>query len=84
MVPLLEYLDEKQEKYMVSEEEGFDVDLLKNRTQSKRAASMKNAKNIARVAGECAVIATLKESEEELWAKKMECKVLWWELVKKK
>ncbi|OAE22616.1 hypothetical protein AXG93_2272s1020 [Marchantia polymorpha subsp. ruderalis] len=85
VVPLLKYLDGKQEKYTVSEEAKFYVELLRNKNQSKRAASMKIAKDVARVVGECAArTATLQVHEEQLWAKKMECKVLWLGLVKQK
>ncbi|OAE18860.1 hypothetical protein AXG93_4606s1020 [Marchantia polymorpha subsp. ruderalis] len=54
VVPLLKYLDGKQEKYTVLEEAGFYVEMLRNRTRSKRAASMKTAEDVERVAGKSA------------------------------
>ncbi|OAE29584.1 hypothetical protein AXG93_4003s1050 [Marchantia polymorpha subsp. ruderalis] len=41
VVPLLKYLDGKREKYVVSKEAGFYVQLVRNRTKLKRAVAVK-------------------------------------------
>lgn len=61
VVILLKYLDGKQDKFAVSEEAGLYVEMLNNRTGSKRAASIKTAEDVERVARECA---TATESSE--------------------
>lgn len=82
VVSLLKYLDGKREKYAVSAEARFYVEMLRNRTHSKRAATVKIAKEMTR---ECAAVtASLKVCEEQLRAKYMECEVLWLNLAKEK
>ncbi|OAE30919.1 hypothetical protein AXG93_1640s1020 [Marchantia polymorpha subsp. ruderalis] len=80
VVPLLKYLDGKQENYAISKKVGFYVKLVKNKTHIKRAATLKTAEEMKK---ECAE-ATAKEREEHLQAKLMECEVLWLNLVKEK
>ncbi|OAE31752.1 hypothetical protein AXG93_4874s1150 [Marchantia polymorpha subsp. ruderalis] len=41
VVPLLKYLDRKKKKYAVSKEVGFYVEMMRNRTQLKRAEAVK-------------------------------------------
>ncbi|OAE29760.1 hypothetical protein AXG93_810s1010 [Marchantia polymorpha subsp. ruderalis] len=41
VVPLLKYLNRKRKKYAVSKEEGFYVQLVRNRTKIKRAVAVK-------------------------------------------
>lgn len=61
---------------------GFHVEMLRNRTQIKRATVVKTAEEMTR---ECATAtASLKVCEEQLRAKYMKCKVLWLNLVKAK
>ncbi|OAE32793.1 hypothetical protein AXG93_374s1200 [Marchantia polymorpha subsp. ruderalis] len=81
VVPLLKYLDGKREKYAVSKEVGFYVEMVRNRTQLKRALEVKrewdSATELAReraanLATECAAVkesgrcAELKETCGEL------------------
>ncbi|OAE34994.1 hypothetical protein AXG93_1864s1210 [Marchantia polymorpha subsp. ruderalis] len=51
VVPLLKYLDEKREKYVILKEAEFYVELIRNRSHIKQAATMKTAKEVKR---ECA------------------------------
>ncbi|OAE24085.1 hypothetical protein AXG93_1535s1010 [Marchantia polymorpha subsp. ruderalis] len=86
VVPLLKYLDGKREKYVVSKEVGFYVEMVRYRTQLKRALAVKrkwdSATELAReraanLATECAAVkATLQEREAQLREKKIECEVL--------
>lgn len=75
---MLKYLNEKREKYAVSAEAGFYVEMLRNRIRSKRAALVKIAEDVAR---ECAAATTSLKVQEE---QDMECKVLRLNLTKKK
>ncbi|OAE24824.1 hypothetical protein AXG93_367s1000 [Marchantia polymorpha subsp. ruderalis] len=77
VVPLLNYLDGKREKYAVSAEARFYVEMFRNSTRSVRAASLKTAKEMER---ECAsVTASLKTKKHKAelaswWKKLTECK----------
>lgn len=76
VVPLLKYLDRKKKKYAVSKEVGFYVEMMRNRTQLKRAEAVKrewdSATELAReraasLSTEYAVAKTaLKEREAQL------------------
>ncbi|OAE23652.1 hypothetical protein AXG93_2079s1000 [Marchantia polymorpha subsp. ruderalis] len=74
VVLLLKYLDGKREKYAVSKEVGFYVEMIRNRTQLKRAVKRKwdSATELARertanLATECAAVkVTLQEREAQL------------------
>ncbi|OAE30810.1 hypothetical protein AXG93_857s1120 [Marchantia polymorpha subsp. ruderalis] len=86
VVPLLKYLDRKREKYDVSKEVGFYVELLRNRTQIKRAVAVKREwdsvtemarERAAILSAECATAkAALKEQEDQLREKEIKCEVL--------
>ncbi|OAE34437.1 hypothetical protein AXG93_2886s1000 [Marchantia polymorpha subsp. ruderalis] len=83
VVSLLQYLDRKREKYAISKEVGFYVELIRNRTQLKRAVAMKrewdSASKLAReraanLEAECAAVkVTLQEREAQLREKEVEC-----------
>lgn len=86
VVPLLKYLDGKREKYAISKEVGFNVEMIRNRTQLKRAFAVKREWNFATdlareraaiLATECAAVKmTFQEREVQLREKEIECKVL--------
>ncbi|OAE24677.1 hypothetical protein AXG93_4040s1040 [Marchantia polymorpha subsp. ruderalis] len=86
MVPLLRYLDKKREKYAISQEVGFYVELIRNRTQLKRSIAVKREwesatelarERVATLEAECAAAkVTLKERESQLREKEVECEVL--------
>ncbi|OAE22965.1 hypothetical protein AXG93_1384s1010 [Marchantia polymorpha subsp. ruderalis] len=92
VVPLLKYLDGKRERYVVSKEPGFYVQLIRNRTKLKRAVAVKrewdSATALAReraatLSTECAAVkATLQEREAQLREKETECEVLQLNLAK--
>ncbi|OAE23169.1 hypothetical protein AXG93_1953s1290 [Marchantia polymorpha subsp. ruderalis] len=92
VVPLLKYLDGKREKYVVSKEVGFYVELVRNMTQIKRAVAVKREWDFATEMGreraailttECAAAkAALKEREAQLREKEIECEVLQLNLAK--
>ncbi|OAE30676.1 hypothetical protein AXG93_1422s1000 [Marchantia polymorpha subsp. ruderalis] len=76
VVPLLKYLDGKREKYAISKEVGFNVEMIRNRTQLKRAFAVKREWNFATdlareraaiLATECAAVKmTFQEREVQL------------------
>ncbi|OAE19478.1 hypothetical protein AXG93_1040s1420 [Marchantia polymorpha subsp. ruderalis] len=68
VVPLLKYLDEKRVKYAVTEEPGFYVPMIRNRTKLKRAVAVKREWESA--------TALVREREAQLREKETECKVL--------
>ncbi|OAE33726.1 hypothetical protein AXG93_3363s1000 [Marchantia polymorpha subsp. ruderalis] len=82
VVPLLKYLDGEREKYTMSKEARFYVEMLMNSTRSKRAALVKTAEEMK---SECAAETTsLKVRKEELWAKDIKCEVLQLNLAKER
>lgn len=68
VVPLLKYLDGKRGKYAITEEPGFYVPMIRNRTKLKRAIALKREWE--------SVSALVREREAQLWEKETECKVL--------
>ncbi|OAE31239.1 hypothetical protein AXG93_2356s1040 [Marchantia polymorpha subsp. ruderalis] len=92
VVPLLKYLDGKREKYVVSKEAEFYVQLVKNRTKLKSAIAVKREwdsttelarERAANLATECAAMkAALQEREAQLREKEIECEVLQLNLAK--
>ncbi|OAE26670.1 hypothetical protein AXG93_641s1110 [Marchantia polymorpha subsp. ruderalis] len=86
VVSLLKYLDGKRGKYVVLEEPGFYVPMIRNRTKLKRAIAVKrewdSATALARdraatLPSECAAVkAALREREAQLREKETECEVL--------
>ncbi|OAE24920.1 hypothetical protein AXG93_2931s1630 [Marchantia polymorpha subsp. ruderalis] len=88
-----EYLDTKREKYTVRKESGSYVKLIRNRTKLKRAVAVKREWNSATelakeraaiLSAECAAAkAALKEQEDQLREKEIECKVLQLNLAQK-
>lgn len=92
VVPFLKYLNGKREKYVVSKESRFYVQLVRNITKIKRAVAVKREWNSAtELARERAAIlsakfaatkATLKEREDQLREKEIECEVLQLNLAK--
>ncbi|OAE24633.1 hypothetical protein AXG93_4080s1130 [Marchantia polymorpha subsp. ruderalis] len=89
-----------REKYTVSKEAGFYVELVKNRTCIKQAATVKTTEEtkrkcakattkaterVASLTSECATMTiTLQEREEHIRAKEIECEVLRLNLIKEK
>lgn len=86
VVPLLKYLDTKREKYIVRREYGSYVELIQNKTKLKRAIVVKREwdsatamakERAASFTAECvAAKAALREREDQLGEKEIECKVL--------
>ncbi|OAE30287.1 hypothetical protein AXG93_3964s1000 [Marchantia polymorpha subsp. ruderalis] len=86
VVPLLKYLDGKREKYAISKEVGFYVEMIRNRTHLKRALAVKREwdsaielarERTANLATECAAVKVkLQEREAQLQEKEIECEVL--------
>ncbi|OAE31206.1 hypothetical protein AXG93_4240s1050 [Marchantia polymorpha subsp. ruderalis] len=83
VVSLLKYLDRKREKYVVSKEVGFYVNMVRNRTQLKRAVAVKREwdsatelawERAASLSTVCtAAKVALKEREALLREKEIEC-----------
>lgn len=87
VVPSLKYLDGKRKKYVVAKKAGFYVQLVRNRTKTKRAIAVKRKweaptamanERVASLSSNCAIMKlTLQEREDHLRAKEIECKVFW-------
>ncbi|OAE29546.1 hypothetical protein AXG93_2676s1010 [Marchantia polymorpha subsp. ruderalis] len=85
VVPLLKYLDGKREKYAVSKEVEFYLEMIRNRPQLKRALAVKREwdfatelaqERAANLATECAAVkVTLQEREALFREKEIECEL---------
>ncbi|OAE24678.1 hypothetical protein AXG93_4040s1050 [Marchantia polymorpha subsp. ruderalis] len=86
VVPLLQYLDKMREKYAISKELGFYVELIRNMMKLKRSVAVKREwesatelpqERAAILEAECAAVkVALKERESQLREKEVECEVL--------